>query len=201
MQKKKIFFVWLLVFYMICSVSGCGKEEEDSLSKVSVSEKQNTKDTGETNKEEKNEKEEIIIVYVCGEVKKEGIVKLPSGSRVYEAIEMAGGMTENADASWLNQAEVLSDGAKIDVPDKEETKTMIPESSPKSQEESGASLVNLNQADKEMLMTLPGIGESKAESILEYRKEHGKFGSIEEIKEIPGIKDGVFQKIKDKITI
>lgn len=201
MQKKKIFFVWLLVFYMICSVSGCGKEEEDSLSKVSVSEKQNTKDTGETNKEEKNEKEEIIIVYVCGEVKKEGIVKLPSGSRVYEAIEMAGGMTENADASWLNQAEVLSDGAKIDVPDKEETKTMIPESSPGIREESGGSLVNLNQADKETLMTLPGIGESKAESILEYRKEHGKFGSIEEIKEIPGIKDGVFQKIKDKITI
>ena len=129
---------------------------------------------------------------------------LPAGSRIYQAIEMAGGVTEEAQASWLNLAEVLTDGARIYVPGKDEVSqegTEWMEGSGSAAQGTADGRVNLNRASKEELMTLPGIGEAKAEAILQYRTEHGGFGSIDEIKQISGIKDGVFEKIKDKITV
>lgn len=227
-----------IIMMILLFFSGCGREE-DSLTEVSVSgeAQENREKAGEASekdgesvsgeketdadKPEKETKEETIVVYVCGAVKREGIVKLPAGSRIYEAVEQAGGMTEKAASSWLNQAEVLTDGARVYVPDEEEVKdaeagnkagTADNAGSIKKPGGTGSSgisgkgagndgKVNINEASKEELMTLTGIGEAKADSILEYRAEHGRFGSIEEIKEISGIKDGVFQKIKDKITV
>ena len=104
-------------------------------------------------------------------------------------------MTEEAAFSSLNQAEKISDGQKIYVPSFEEAENQtITE-----EEEDGQ--VNLNTASKEVLMTLPGIGEVKAEAIIHYREKKGSFTSIDELKEIEGIKEGVFNKIKDHVKV
>lgn len=208
----------MVVVLILLMFAGCGSKEDKSEETVVLLDEESEKETAsEEEAEQKSAKEEetknqqkteteMIVVYVCGEVQKEGVVTLPAGSRIYQAIEMAGGVTEEAEASWLNLAEVLTDGVRIYVPGKEEVsegELAIPEGTGNSTGISEASdgLVNLNQASKEELMTLPGIGEAKAEAILQYRTEHGTFSSIDEIKNISGIKDGVFEKIKDKITV
>ena len=152
-----------------------------------------------------------IIVHVSGAVKQEGIVELEENSRVADAIELAGGVREDAYMKDVNLAELLEDGMKIYIPSKEEVE---------NQKESGNyvgntntsnknttdkndlnSKVNINTATKEELDTLPGIGESTANKIINYREENGKFKSIEEIKEVSGIGDSKFEQIKDLIEI
>lgn len=138
-----------------------------------------------------------LFVYVCGAVAREGVYELPQGSRLFAALEAAGGMTEEAESRFLNQAEALTDGQKIYVPTKEEA--AAGEGQIASPEDEGK--VNLNTATEEELCTLPGIGEAKAAAILKFREEKGAFASIEELKEVEGIKDGVFQKVKDLVMI
>lgn len=169
-----------------------------------------------------------IAVYVRGAVMKPGVYYLPDSSRVYQAIEAAGGFRADADTEWLNQAELLSDGEMLTVSTREETAAMkeagqsaggetFPQSgvSPAGQQgkssagagssKAGTSvsggLVNINSASKEELMTLPGIGESKAESIIRYREENGPFASPEDIMNISGIKNSVYGKIQNRITV
>lgn len=142
------------------------------------------------------ETEAPICVYVCGEVENPGVYELEPQSRIGDAVEAAGGMTEEAQESWLNLAERLTDGQKIEVPSREEALKLL-----ESQEQQESGLVNLNKASKEELMTLTGIGASKAEDIISYREQNGNFSSIEGLMEIPGIKEGVFRKIKDQITV
>ena len=149
-------------------------------------------------KKEETKEKKSIYVYVCGAVMQAGVYELQQDSRVYEAIQKAGGFAENADISEINQAALLQDEEQIYVPAAGEVDHSL-----KEEGEAGdaGGKVNLNTATKEELMTLAGIGESKADSIIKYREEHGKFQSIEDIKQIEGIKDGVFQKIKDLITV
>lgn len=165
------------------------------------------------------EEPEEIQVYVCGAVVSPGVYALPAGSRLYQAIERAGGMTEEAAAEYLNLAEAAADGLKIQVPTREEIKQgwqpekadnektaqaggSGPSETAKGAEASEASgLVNINTADTAALMTLPGIGNAKAESILAYRTEHGGFKSKEDIMNITGIKQAVYEKIKDLICV
>ncbi len=157
-----------------------------------------------------------ILVHVCGNVNSPGVYSLSPGSRIYEAVEMAGGFTEEADNSLINLADRLTDGMQIYVPalteDENETARQYirpAEGAP----ETGADLntgtgsgnagsrVNINTASKDELMTLSGVGESRADAIIAYRTENGSFASTEEIMNISGIKDGLFGKIKDKITV
>lgn len=137
-------------------------------------------------------------VHISGEVVSPGVYQLSEESRVFQAVEMAGGFTENAAAESLNMAERIKDGMKIVVLSREEAQTanVSPADSPQ-----GKSQVNLNTAAKEELMTLRGIGESRAEDIISYRDSHGGFKKIEDIMKVPGIKDAAFQKIKDDITV
>ena len=137
-----------------------------------------------------------LFVYVCGEVKAPGVYELSEGSRIVDAVEAAGGMTEAASGTYLNLAEPVSDGQKIEVPSKAEAAQME-----EREQEAQSGLVNLNTASAEELMTLTGIGESKADALLSYRAEHGGFEKPEDLMEIPGIKEGVFQKIKDQVTV
>lgn len=158
-----------------------------------------SEDTADTTKAATDKK---IFVYVCGAVKVPGVYEMSSAARVYEALAAAGGCTEEASAESLNQAGFLEDGQRLYVPTKEEAANgqwQISTSMESAKE--AVELVNINTADKDTLMTLPGIGNAKAENILSYRQQHGRFQSIEEIKEIPGIKDSVFQQIKDRITV
>lgn len=180
-RKVKIAF---LIFVLLFQIVACAQEEREEILLEEV----------ELNIVEETEKleDDSIFVYVCGAVKCEGVYELPSGSRIYEAIAKAGGFREDAAMTQVNQAEVLQDEAQIYVPTLEEQK--------ESQKHDDGK-VNLNSAAKEELMTLPGVGETKAESIIAYREQHGRFQTIEDIMQISGIKEGLFVKIKDYITV
>ncbi len=151
---------------------------------------------------------ETIQVFVCGAVKVPGVYPLPSDARVVAAIEAAGGMTDEASVDALNQAAPLSDGEKVYVPrEGEEINDIDIGSFSVSENGSAVSVeaddgkININTADQKALMTLPGIGESKASAIIAYREQHGAFSAISDIKNITGIKDGVFNKIQDYIKV
>ena len=165
------------------------------------------------------------VVFVCGAVKDPGVYSLPQGSRIGEAVDAAGGFLDTAHRMWLNLAEPVTDGMRIYVPTEAEvaeweedsaaaginpmpgempqdgsvTAAGVPDDSGTVYAETGK--VNINTASRDELMTLNGIGESKADSIIRYREENGPFQDIRDIMNISGIKEGVFNKIKEDITI
>ena len=162
--------------------------------------------------------EDLLIVHVCGAVRKEGVYKLPRGSRICDAVEAAGGFAADADTSWLNLAAVAEDASQIRIPTVEETEAVrenpdfaragssfpaIPGQKLTGGEPfSGRDdRIDLNTASREELMTLPGIGEAKAGQIIAYREKNGRFETIEDIMKVPGIKDAGFEKLKEYITV
>lgn len=148
------------------------------------------------------QEEATVFVYVCGAVESPGVYELDSDARVFDAIRSAGGITDEAAPDAVNQARIVTDGEQIYVPTNDEAAS--PGTWGGETPVTGAAentKVNINTAGKEELMTLTGIGEAKAADILKYREEHGSFGSIEELMQISGIKEGIFNKIKDDITI
>lgn len=148
-----------------------------------------------TEAEDLQQEDTVCYVYVCGEVNAPGVYKLPAGSRVYEAIQLAGGLTEKADTAAVNQALFLTDGQMIQVLAQGEEGHMAVE----EQEEDGR--IDLNSADIQALMGIPGIGEAKAKSIIAYREQNGSFQSVEDVMKITGIKEGLYSKMKDYITV
>lgn len=170
-------------------------EESDSVQETSV-------DLGNSQGKTSVEQESIAI-HVCGQVKNPGVYTLAKGARVSDAIDAAGGLTKEAAGDFINQAQKLEDEQQVYVLSQEEAKESPKEVQQEKNNDShseNTGLININQATREELMTLPGIGEAKADMIITYREEHGKFASIEDIKNISGIKDGVFNKICDLIT-
>ena len=165
------------------------------------------KSPSETQMEVDNSKAAGIYVYICGEVANPGVYELSEDSRIYEAVDAAGGFTEKAARESINLASKVSDGMQITIYNKEEAAslpadgTSAGKNSGQDQMSGSSSLVNLNTATKEELMTLKGIGESKAEDIIRYREKSGGFKKIEDIMKISGIKEAGFQKIKDSITV
>ena len=158
--------------------------------------------------------EQTIFVDVCGAVNRPGVYQLPAGSRIFQAVELAGGFREDAALELVNQAEALNDGQQIRIFTQEEarqqaeTGAALDNSQMTNQEtdisgenNSSAELVNLNRADKSALMTLTGIGETRADAILAYRETHGGFSSVEELMQVEGIKEKTYEKLKDKITV
>lgn len=141
------------------------------------------------------ETEGTVFVDVQGAVKKPGVYELPLGSRVYTALEAAGGLLDNARGERVNQAGVLADGQQIYIPMEGEDQPaadLMQESDER---------VNINTADAKELTGLPGIGESRAADIIAYREANGGFTAVEDIMQVSGIKDALFEKIKDKIKI
>ena len=225
---KKIIFVILCMLMCVCQGCSdeevmeiiseeADKEEnaDDSLEEASDALADNTEKTEniETNDSQS------FVVYVSGYVNNPGVYELSAGSRVIDAIDAAGGYSKEAYDNYLNLASLISDGQMIYVPSEEEVESGSIERGVASGADgsgvggvtggngggnggnssgSGA-LVNINQASKEELMTLPGIGESKADKIIAYREENGRFSTPEGIMDISGIKDGLYNKIKDKI--
>lgn len=149
-------------------------------------------------------------VYVSGAVRKPGVYRYQGTARVCDALEAVGGLQKNAAAGSLNLARKLEDGEQICVLTKKEAaqaeKRARREQGGPGDEKNGdfsggePGKVNINTATEAELMTLPGIGEAKAALIVGYREEHGKFTKIEDLMQISGIKEGIFQKIKNNIT-
>ena len=155
-----------------------------------------------------------ICVHVCGAVKNPDVYELPEGSRVYEAVQAAGGFTEDADSNYVNQAQRLADGIKLVIPTQEQTDAVGVEDEWQTpigivgepEGESGQDAVsdgkiNINTATEAELCNIPGIGAVRAAAIIAYRQEKGGFSSIEDIKNVSGIKEGTYEKIKDSIKI
>lgn len=205
-QKIKIaitlFVIIIAIFYYIYSQNQKEIFFEESKQENEVQEKT----------EEENKK---IIIHVSGAVKNEGIVELEEGARVANAIEKAGGVRDDAYTKDINYALKLEDGMKIYVPTIEETKQekeevninsessnyIISSNNTKTNENSNGQKVNINNADESKLDELPGVGPSTAQKIIQYRKENGEFKSIDELKNVSGIGEAKFQKIKDLICV
>lgn len=228
--KNKYGMIVCVLFCMIYFCLGCGQEDEtvfleqkeelseetEKTNETEVEKESKPKESEESETEDRENKsagQEQICVFVCGFVRNPGVYYLNINARLYEAVEAAGGFLEEADAGWLNQAEILSDGDKVRIYSKEETQKMQEAG---MKEESGtaeksveknqqnqtqdAGKVNINTAFAEELQTIPGIGAAKAAAIIEYREVQGEFKSTEEIQNVPGIKGKTFEKIQPYLT-
>lgn len=171
-------------------------------------------EAGEADQSGLQESEEMFLhVHVCGAVKNAGVYLLSEGSIVQDAIDAAGGVVKDGAVDYLNLAGTVSEGDKIYVPFLKEVESLygdvglIGQSSQETVVSSSnadtvqRTLVNLNTASKEQLMTLSGIGETRADAILAYRDTNGRFQTIEDVMKVSGIKEGAFAKIKDQITV
>ena len=197
MKNRKKGLEAVLLFALFFSLLGCSSPKETYVTGVVTQ----TETVSEiyTEKEVLQKETQPGYVYVCGAVLHPGVYPIRENMRVFEAIELAGGFSENADQCWLNQADYVADGQKLYVFSKEETQLMSEEDPEEEVSGEDDGKVKINTADKNTLMSLPGIGEAKAEAIISYRRDHGLFQSIEEIQKIPGIKQAVYSKIEDKI--
>ena len=205
---KKFTMSALLGALLVVLVSGCGRQTVDFIGDAEGSKDTSTQVTEGTSEglEEESEtteerEEKSVWVYVCGQVQNPGVYVLKQGSRVCDVFAMAGGLTKEAATDYWNQAKVLQDGEMIYVPTIEEAKERLPEAGAGDLNNKQPGKININIASVEDLMTLPGVGESKAKSIVEYRKAHGKFGSIEDIMNVSGIKEAMYEKIKEYISV
>lgn len=215
-RKQKIAFV-IIAIIIILGISyyiyASGKETNMNFSELETIENQTEEETKNT-----------IKVHVSGAVNNPGVVELEENSRVGDAIEKAGGVTEEASTDEINLAYLLEDGTKIHIPTKQEMEqAKLAKGAQETQNESTniitdattgsstnsssnssaktTSKVNINTATQTELETLPGIGPATATKIIAYREENGKFKSIEEIKEVSGIGDSKYEKIKDLIKV
>ena len=204
-MKKSIFMI--TIFFM-CIFCACSKETQVMLeeSEAYLQESQFASVTTTSVEVSSSESGSTIFVHVCGQVNAPAVYEFENGARVVEAIEKAGGFMENAATDYLNLAKVLTDGEKIYVPDKEEALGLNPVNVDTAQgnvadAKDTNTKVNINTASKEELLSLKGIGDSRAQDIINYRTENGKFAAIEDIMKVPGIKQGAFNKIKDNIRV
>lgn len=211
-KKQKI--ILIIIGCIIITIIGYYtyiKIETIGFNEIELKEESTTKIIKEEKEEEKI-LEKKIIVHIAGAVKNEGVVELKESSRIEDAIEAVGGITEEADMTNINLAYILEDGQKIYIPTKEDTNTgyitkengediitnmKIEDKSMKEEK----SKVNINNANQVELETLPGIGPSTALKIINYRKENGKFKNIEDIKNVPGIGESKYEQIKDSIIV
>ena len=197
-------------------VSKSGNEDQPAAGEeAGTGQKRQRPETAEGEKT-KGDSGVFVYVHVCGHVKKPGVYKLSAASRVCDAISAAGGLDKEADPAWWNQAAPVTDGMQIRIPSKKEVESgkaaAFADSSAEantrvssdSDAQTGADSresVNINTATVDQLVTIPGIGAKRAEDILRYREEHGKFSSVEDIKNVPGIGDGIYSRMKDHIRV
>ena len=159
-----------------------------------------------TEKEVKEEKEEpveqdLITVDVKGAVKSPGIYDLPIGSRVNDAVQKAGGLTEQADSKALNLAQKVSDEALVYVPTKGEEAASQQTGSGAASSTSKEKKVNLNKASMEELKQVKGLGGKRAQDIIDHRESNGKFKSVDELKKVSGIGAKTIENLKDYVTV
>jgi len=143
----------------------------------------------------------VVTVHVSGAVQKEGVYRLKTGDRVIDALDLAGGSLPLADLSAINLAEILKDGEKIIVPERQKPEEKIAEKQSSRKAEKQTGKVKLNTADVKALDSLPGVGPATAKAIIEYRKANGPFTKIEQLMKIPRFGKSRFGKIKDLVTL
>ena len=178
-------------------------EQDDAKSEEAFEDATKSADHTDTD----TDNETTVTVYVCGKVNKPGVYTLPGNPRLADFLREAGGFADGADTDRINLAAYALDGDMLRIPGEEEDAILdaalehagVTASDEKTSSSSGK--VNINTAVAGELMTIPGIGESKASAIIEYRENNGAFKDTKDIMKIPGIKEGVYAKIKDHICV
>ena len=210
----RTFITTFLAFFCVVFLTGCSGDasETDLTLREETSADYETADKGDGALEDIVDESDIskdeqieLFVFVCGAVNTPGVYTFSENTRVYEAINAAGGFSDEADRRFLNLAEAVRDGQQLYVPTLDETAGQgadavgnAPTALSIGSEEGR---VNINTAGVAELTTINGIGEARAGDIIAYRQSNGAFKSIEDIMKVPGIKDGLFNKIKDSITV
>lgn len=213
MENKKVILKKILVIVIVLIVCICSfifyKNEDEKFSEYdqiileeTFENKENTENIVELDEVEK----EIIKIYITGEVNNPGVKELEMGSRIEDAINIAGGLTPAANISKANLAYQLEDGQKIYIPNINEN---IEEYITKENEEgiveesksTTSGRININNADINELCELPGVGESLATRIVTYREENGKFKMIEDLKNVSGIGEKKFESLKEYVVV
>lgn len=190
-----------ILFFWIKGDSGTIKLEDNAEEDIGTSEEVGIKDE---EGEETGASLEDIYVDISGEVKDPGVYKVTTETRLFEVIDMAGGLTGKADTNSLNRAEKVTDGQKVIVRAIGETNDQEYDSYDQNyygEEDVSGGKVNINIADIEALQILPGIGPQKAKSIIDYREQNGYYSTIEEIMNVSGIGERTFDSIKDMIDV
>lgn len=240
-KSKKIKTIIIIIILVITIIYGIWKENKGKLTIENTSKQSEITETENNEKIEKlhNTNEETntyiqkdetnknkIVIYIIGEIKKEGVYELEEDSRISDAIEKAGGVKESADLSQINLAYKIEDGMRIYIPKRGELVQNKEKIEDKTQEvvtgkstditnttsvntnlsinkksKTDIEKINLNKATQTELETLPGIGPSTAEKIIAYRKENGNFKNIEDIMNVNGIGESKYNKIKDLISV
>ena len=212
MTKK---FIKVLCFSCICLLAAACEKKKNVFfhSLSSVFETQRIEAVPETDdtqiSEENGIQTEKCFVYICGAVNTPGVYEVTQNARLYEVIEAAGGLTEDAAAETVNQAREIVDGEMVRILTQEEAaKDGLEEAGERTETgvdgetaQDSDGRIDLNLATAAELMTLSGIGQTKADSIIRYREKNGSFSSVEEIKQVEGIKEGVYNRIKDHIKV
>lgn len=195
--NKVITFVFCAIAILVFGGIYYSNATDQEKTVVSQDIERQPSDETENSVGEMEQSQNTIFVHVCGAVKRPGVYELNPDARVCDAIKAAKGLKKKAADTDVNQAQKVSDGEQIYIPYRSRNATEVSDGATNATD----GRINLNSATLEELTTLPGIGDAKAASILAYREEHGSFASIEEIKNISGIKDGVYTKIEAYITV
>ena len=225
LEEHRRFFLFLLVVFLLGSL-GSGiyfgiqyylwKEEQDPLPNL-VSKEEKEKVEEKEEQEEKEDEPLLFLVDIKGAVSQPGVYEMKEGSRVQDVITVAGGLLENADVSLINLSKKVEDEMVIYVYTKEEVAALSPKETPlptcpstpiendacisENASSSNSLTVSLNNASLEELMQLPGIGQKKAEAILSYREEKGGFQQVEELLNVSGIGEAIFNEIREFLTL
>ncbi|MFB0634821.1 helix-hairpin-helix domain-containing protein [Bacillus rugosus] len=186
------------VFIAVIVFLASGKNKEPVKHAVSTE----TENTEVKQEEVKDESNETIVIDIKGAVQHPGVYEMRTGDRVSQAIEKAGGTSEQADEMQVNLAELLQDGIVVYIPKRGEETAVQQAAGDAIQSDGGkGALVNINTATLEELQGISGVGPSKAEAIIAYREENGRFQTIEDITKVSGIGEKSFEKIKSSITV
>lgn len=205
-KKKKIQIILGVVAFLLFGIVYLGINQRqkthevvtEHLSDVSTKQQGDSKDKSLVTEPAQKER---VYIHICGAVKKPGVYIFATEPHVIDVVEKAGGFTSKADQTSVNLAESVADGTQLVIATKDKKKVTNEEQSSHNDASSVLDKVNINTASREELMTLSGIGESKAAQIVSYREANGRFQKIEDIMNISGIKEGVFSKIEDYITV
>lgn len=189
--------------YFQTETSVAGTQQNEDVAATEIMAENNADDTQTAGADKKR------FVYICGAVNVPGVYEVEQNARLYEVVEAAGGLREDAAEESVNQARQIEDGEMIRILTQEEAAQAGDEEAGEGAENDvkaetandSDGRIDLNLATVAELMTLPGIGQAKADSIVRYREKNGAFSSIEEIKQVEGVKEGVYNRIKDNIKV
>ena len=186
-------------FFLLKPVAQTPAKESNLQSEVIAVPKDSTDEKEDGNQKEEVVEQDLITVDVKGAVKTPGIYDLPVGSRINDAVQKAGGLTDNADNKSINLAQKIRDEALVYVPTKEEATSQATQSNASNSKENKK--VNLNKASLEELKQVKGLGAKRAQDIIDHRDSNGKFKSVDELKKVSGIGAKTIEKLKEYVTV